>query len=144
MSVVHERGGRQRGRLPAFDDGGDDVRGQVAQPQQAGDIRGGHLLGRRDLGQRERGRLRQPIMDCEGTPQQPDQARVRVGKVLAGLSFMRSWGDLEYTDDGVAGVLESRMNTVHPYVYWQPSARLGEPQGPVLASVQHARCELLR
>ena len=45
-------------------------------------------------------------------------------KVLAGLSFMRSWGDLEYTDDGVAGVLESRMNTVHPYVYWQPSARL--------------------
>ena len=26
--VVHERGGRQRGRLPAFDDGGDDVRGQ--------------------------------------------------------------------------------------------------------------------
>ena len=45
-------------------------------------------------------------------------------KVLAGLSFMRSWGDLEYTDDGVAGVLESRMNTVHPYVYWQPSGRL--------------------
>ena len=45
-------------------------------------------------------------------------------KVLAGLSFMRSWGDLEYTDDGVAGLLESRMNTVHPYVYWQPSARL--------------------
>ncbi len=77
--VVHERGGRQRGRLPAFDDGGDDVRGQVAQPQQAGDIRGGHLLGRRDLGQRARGRLRQPIMDRDGTPQQPDQARVRVG-----------------------------------------------------------------
>ncbi len=45
-------------------------------------------------------------------------------RVLAGLSFMRSWGDLEYTDDGVAGLLESRMNTVHPYVYWQPSARL--------------------
>ncbi len=45
-------------------------------------------------------------------------------RVLAGLSFMRSWGDLEYTDDGVAGVLESRMDTVHPYVYWQPSARL--------------------
>ena len=45
-------------------------------------------------------------------------------RVLSGLSFMRSWGDLEYTDDGVAGVLESRMNTVHPYVYWQPIARV--------------------
>ena len=45
-------------------------------------------------------------------------------QMLAGLSFMRSWGDLEYTDDGVEGVLESRMNTVHPYLYWQPSDRV--------------------
>ena len=45
-------------------------------------------------------------------------------RVLAGLSFMRSWGDLEYSDDGVAGVLESRMNTAHPYLYLQPHERL--------------------
>ena len=45
-------------------------------------------------------------------------------QMLAGLSFMRSWGDLEYTDDGIEGVLESRMNTVHPYLYWQPSDRV--------------------
>ena len=45
-------------------------------------------------------------------------------RMLAGLSFMRSWGDLDYTDDGVDGVLESGMNTVHPYVYWQPGARV--------------------
>ena len=41
-------------------------------------------------------------------------------KMLAGLSYMRSWGDLDYTDDGVDGVLESRINSVHPYLYWQP------------------------
>ena len=45
-------------------------------------------------------------------------------QMLAGLSFMRSWGDLDYTDDGIDGVLESRMTTVHPYLYWQPSDRL--------------------
>ena len=45
-------------------------------------------------------------------------------KVLAGLSFMRSWGDLDYTDDGIEGVLESRMSTVHPYLYWQPNERV--------------------
>ena len=45
-------------------------------------------------------------------------------RMLAGLSFMRSWGDLDYTDDGVEGVMESGMNTVHPYVYWQPGARV--------------------
>ena len=49
---------------------------QVAQPQQPGDIRGRHLLGRRDLRQGEHGRLHQPIMDREGTPQQPDQPGV--------------------------------------------------------------------
>ncbi len=45
-------------------------------------------------------------------------------QMLTGLSFMRSWGDLEYTDDGVEGVLKSRMNTVHPYLYWQPHDRV--------------------
>ena len=45
-------------------------------------------------------------------------------KMLAGLSFMRSWGDLDYTDDELDGVLESRMSTVHPYLYWQPNERV--------------------
>ena len=45
-------------------------------------------------------------------------------QMLAGLSFMRSWGDLEYTDDGIDGVLESRMTTFHPYLYWQLNGRL--------------------
>ena len=45
-------------------------------------------------------------------------------RMLAGLSFMRSWGELDYTDDGVDGVMESGMNTVHPYVYWQPGDRV--------------------
>ena len=42
-------------------------------------------------------------------------------KVLAGLSFMRSWGNMDYSDDGIDGVLGSRMNTFHPYLYWQPN-----------------------
>ena len=45
-------------------------------------------------------------------------------EMLAGLSFMRSWGDVEYTDDGIDGVLESRMTTFHPYLYWQLNGRL--------------------
>ena len=45
-------------------------------------------------------------------------------KVLAGMSFMRSWGNVNYRDDGVDGMLESRMNTFHPYLYWQPTERL--------------------
>ena len=45
-------------------------------------------------------------------------------KVLAGLSFMRSWGDTDYSDDGIDGVLRSRMNTFHPYLYWQPAERV--------------------
>ena len=44
-------------------------------------------------------------------------------KVLAGLSFMRSWGNMDYTDDGVDGVLDSGLNTFHPYLYWQPHRR---------------------
>ncbi len=45
-------------------------------------------------------------------------------KMLAGLSLMRSWGDMDYTDDGVDGVLESDLNTFHPYLYWQPNERV--------------------
>ena len=45
-------------------------------------------------------------------------------QMLAGLSFMRSWGDVDYTDDGIDGVLESRMTTFHPYLYWQLNGRL--------------------
>ncbi len=45
-------------------------------------------------------------------------------KVLAGLSFMRSWGNMDYSDDGIDGTLGSRMNTVHPYLYWQPAERV--------------------
>ena len=84
--VAHERGGRQRGRLPALDDGGDDVRSQVAQPQQAGDIGGGHLLGLGELLQREIGGVRQSILDREGPQQQPDQARVQPGDGRLGMT----------------------------------------------------------
>ena len=45
-------------------------------------------------------------------------------RMLAGLSFMRSWGDMEYTDDGTDGVLESDLSTAHPYLYWQPNERV--------------------
>ena len=45
-------------------------------------------------------------------------------QVLAGLSFMRSWGDMDYTDDGVDGVLGSDLNTFHPYLYWEPNERV--------------------
>ncbi len=45
-------------------------------------------------------------------------------KVLAGLSFMRSWGNMDYSDDGIDGVLGSRMNTFHPYLYWQLTERV--------------------
>ncbi len=44
-------------------------------------------------------------------------------KVLVGLSFMRSWTDMSYTDDGIDGVLGNRLNTAHPYLYWQPHQR---------------------
>ncbi len=45
-------------------------------------------------------------------------------EVLAGLSFMHSWGNMDYSDDGIDGVLGSRMNTFHPYLYWQPTERV--------------------
>ena len=45
-------------------------------------------------------------------------------RLLAGLSVMRSWGDLDYSDDGTDGLLRSRMDTAHPYLYWQPNERV--------------------
>ncbi len=47
------------------------------------------------------------------------------GQTLAGVSLMQSWGDLDYTDDGVDGNLESSMSTFHPYIYFQPNQNLG-------------------
>ena len=83
------------------------------------------LWGQGDL-QRFNGGLSQFGMDYRGGL---DAAHVGLDlyaneHMLAGLSFMRSWGDLDYTDDGVDGMLKSRMNTVHPYLYWQPNDRL--------------------
>ena len=34
---------------------------------------------------------------------------------------MRSWGNLDYGDDGVDGVSKSDMSTFHPSLYWQPA-----------------------
>ncbi len=45
-------------------------------------------------------------------------------RMLAGLSVMRSWGELDYSDDGTDGLLRSRMDTAHPYLYWQPNERV--------------------
>ena len=44
-------------------------------------------------------------------------------RVVAGLSFGRSWGAMGYKDDR-EGQLTARFNTFHPYLYWQPSRRL--------------------
>ena len=43
--------------------------------------------------------------------------------VLLGVSYMHSWGDVDYTADGTDGVLEDSLDTIHPYLYWQPSER---------------------
>ena len=92
------------------------------------------------LGEQERDKGRVPVLWAQGDLQSFNGDLSRIGmnyrggldaahvgvdfyinhKVLAGLSYMRSWGDLDYTDDGVDGVLESRINSVHPYLYWQP------------------------
>ncbi len=44
-------------------------------------------------------------------------------RMLVGFSFMRSWADMNYSDDGIDGLLGSGLNTAHPYLYWQPSER---------------------
>ena len=83
------------------------------------------LWGQGDL-QHFKGNLARFGMDYQG-----DLEAAHVGldlyannQMLAGLSFMRSLGDMEYTDDGIDRVLESRTHTVHPYLYWQPTERL--------------------
>ena len=50
---------------------------------------------------------------------------VRLGdRVLAGVALMRGWGELDYDHDGLDGTLESRVDAVHPYVYFEPGERL--------------------
>ena len=47
-------------------------------------------------------------------------------QMLVGFSFMRSWADMNdmnYTADGVHGMLGGALNTAHPYLYWQPNER---------------------
>ena len=44
-------------------------------------------------------------------------------QVLVGFSFMRSWTNMDYSDDGIDGMLRNSLNTVHPYLYWQPWER---------------------
>ena len=50
---------------------------------------------------------------------------VRLGdRLLAGVALMRGWGELDYDHDGLDGTLESRVDAVHPYVYFEPGERL--------------------
>ena len=44
-------------------------------------------------------------------------------QVLAGLSFSRSWGAMDYSDDR-EGRIAASFNTFQPYLYWQPHDRL--------------------
>ena len=44
-------------------------------------------------------------------------------QMLVGFSFMRSWAGMNYTTDGVHGMLGNGLNTAHPYLYWQPNER---------------------
>ena len=44
-------------------------------------------------------------------------------QMLVGFSFIRSWAGMNYNADGVHGMLGNGMNTVHPYLYWQPNER---------------------
>ncbi len=98
----------------------------------------------RSLGENEKETSRVPVLWGQGDLQRFNGDLTRLGmdyrggleaahvgldlyandRLLAGASFMRSRGEIDYTDDGVDGVLESRMNTVHPYLYWQPSVRV--------------------
>ena len=98
----------------------------------------------RRLGSQESGRSWLPVVWAQGDRQAFDGDLTRIGldyrgslnaahvgldlyanaRLLAGLLFMHSWGELDYSDDGVAGELASRLNAFHPYLYWQPSERL--------------------
>ena len=44
-------------------------------------------------------------------------------QMLTGLSFARSWGAMDYTDER-NGALKASLNTLHPYLYWQPHNRI--------------------
>ncbi len=43
---------------------------------------------------------------------------------LGGVAYLRSWGAVDYTGAGFDGVLDPRLHTVHPYLYWQPHDRI--------------------
>ena len=47
------------------------------------------------------------------------------GSALAGFMVMRSDGDFNYTNQSLTGTLGHAMTTVHPYVFIQPSPKLG-------------------
>ena len=44
---------------------------------------------------------------------------------LVGVSLMRSGADLDYANQSVKGTLNHTFNTVHPYLYFQPSPKVG-------------------
>ena len=53
-------------------------------------------------------------------------ADARIGSSgLLGLSLMRSDGDLDYGNRSVDGSLGHAMNSIHPYLFLQPSPRIG-------------------
>ncbi len=53
-------------------------------------------------------------------------ADARIGSsALLGVSLMRSDGDLDYSRQSARGSLGHAMNSVHPYVFLQPSPRIG-------------------
>ena len=53
-------------------------------------------------------------------------ADARLGSsALAGLALMRSSGEFNYANRSLEGTLGHAMNTVHPYLFLRPSARIG-------------------
>ena len=53
-------------------------------------------------------------------------ADARIGSsALLGVSLMRSDGDLDYGNRAVDGSLGHAMNSIHPYLFLQPSPRIG-------------------
>ncbi len=53
-------------------------------------------------------------------------ADARIGSSgLLGVSLMRSAGDLDYGNSSVDGSLGHAMNSIHPYLFLQPSPRIG-------------------
>ena len=45
-------------------------------------------------------------------------------QVLIGLSFLRGWAQIDYRQFGVDGQIESRLSSVNPYAYWEPTRRV--------------------